>query len=723
MSLPYCLASGSRRNARLALCNQAVRRPLGDRCGPILEARCVASSSRSSAQVQDEVKQDRREISKLSPEEDELKLGKRARKAVRARQRKHEERVLREARNQARAEKRAEKVRTASTIDHDAGTFTVPRSPILKVRHMLRDEEASPHRSPAQADASQEWRQQARSGDISTPTQGWNGTLFSSHISALLRGFGTLPNTPPVQAVALTGQDALPQREASSTKARNDDASESTSTAPKTSPSSMTKSERMESQARVIFRAIRDARERGMIDEDESFFYPYPEGVPPKDQHGKDTVWLNLGADPEAWGREIPTVKDRWLEVLSLGLAKEITPQSEIRRPMGTEEEADAAEQLASQDPLAFEDLVEDYDLEDHERLEQLGDSIVNMSSRLLAYQSFPDVNEGSLTRLSNYPTQNNFLALLFQECGLAARRDELRDELRGAPEVDAQDAGDGLPNDTAVKMAAKALEGAEEKEQLPSLIKRDADMFEAYAAAVFLSHGNDFNVVHAWLSHLFRPFQDQAYRFMVQRSEALARLQAARAAAANASSSSSFSFLNRGSLTPSATNIAADGLGIKSASVDPSSVSLTALFPDFMRAEKSTSPIPTHVLQGGSEAFITDEFLTVAARARRQREERLREELRLQDQRELMNMGWFRKGFLNLSKGFRQYVMGKDVVREEELRMRERIHQQRGLSEKDRERLRARERSNAGISIKSTGSKTRTKITGIQEHAPFKKE
>ncbi len=63
----------------------------------------------------------------------------------------------------------------------------------------------------------------------------------------------------------------------------------------------MTKSERMESQARVIFRAIRDARERGMIDEDESFFYPYPEGVPPKDQHGKDTVWLNLGADPEAW--------------------------------------------------------------------------------------------------------------------------------------------------------------------------------------------------------------------------------------------------------------------------------------------------------------------------------------------------------------------------------------------------------------------------------------
>ncbi len=484
----------------------------------------------------------------------------------------------------------------------------------------------------------------------------------------------------------------------------------------------MTKSERMESQARVIFRAIRDARERGIVDEDESFFYPYPEGVPPKDQHGKDTVWLNLGADPEAWGREIPTVKDRWLEVLSLGLTKEITPQSQIRRPMGAEEEADAADQLAAQDPLAFEDLVEDYDLEDHERLEQLGDSIVNMSSRLLAYQSFPDVNEGSLTRLSNYPTQNNFLALLFQECGLAARRDELRDELRGAPEADGQDAGDGRPNDTAVKMAAKALEGAEENEQLPSLIKRDADMFEAYAAAVFLSHGNDFNVVHAWLSHLFRPFQDQAYRFMVQRSEALARLQAARAAAANAAPSSPLSFLTRGSLTPSSTNIAADGLGIKSASVDPSSVSLASLFPDLMRTEKST-PIPTYALQGGSEAFITDEFLTVAARARRQREERLREELRLQDQRELMNMGWFRKGFLNLSKGFRQYVMGKDVAREEELRMRERINQQRGLGEKDRERLRARERNNAGISIKSTGSKTRTKITGIQEHVSFRKE
>ncbi len=194
----------------------------------------------------------------------------------------------------------------------------------------------------------------------------------------------------------------------------------------------------MESQARVIFQAIRDARERGIVDEDESFFYPYPEGVPPKDIEGKDAVWLNLGADPEAWGREIPPVEDRWLEVLSLGLTKEITgrPASNLSRTSPASRTPEALEEIGQEeevDDMAFSDLVEDYDLEDHERLEQLGDSIVNMSSRLLAYLSYPDVNEGSLTRLSNYPTQNNFLALLFQECGLAARRDELRKELRRA--------------------------------------------------------------------------------------------------------------------------------------------------------------------------------------------------------------------------------------------------------------------------------------------------
>ncbi len=244
--------------------------------------------------------------------------------------------------------------------------------------------------------------------------------------------------------------------------------------------------------------------------------------------------------------------------------------------------------------------------------------------------------------------------------------------------------------------------------------------MFEAYAAAVFLSHGNDFNVVHDWLCHLFRPFQDQAYRFMVQRSEALARMQASRAAAsaaaASAAAATSASGLGKSASPVSALNLSAEGLGIRSASVDPSSVPFSSLFPDFARgSEKSSSAaggIPAYALNNTSEAFITDEFLTVAARARRQREERLREELRVQDQQELMNMGWFRKGFLNLQKGFRQYVMGKDVVLEEEARIRQRVDEQRGMSEKDRQRLRAKERNAAGVSIKSTGSKKKRRVT-----------
>lgn len=79
--------------------------------------------------------------------------------------------------------------------------------------------------------------------------------------------------------------------------------------------------------------------------------------------------------------------------------------------------------------------------------------------------------------------------------------------------------------------------------------------------------------------------------------------------------------------------------------------------------------------------------------------------------------MGWFRKGFLNLQKGFKQYVLGRDVIREEELRIRERVNEQRGMSEKDRQRLRARERSAAGVSIRSTGGKTKKKVSEVSQH------
>nr|CDI53267.1 probable ribonuclease iii [Melanopsichium pennsylvanicum 4] len=623
--------------------------------------RSIASSSCSSAQVRDQVSHDACQDSQTQPEtpiEGSQKLGKRARKAIRARQRQEEHRIYQETKANATIE-----AKNDGTQEHPSNNLSSapPQThAITRVKDIVDTSGRASSTTAVQSEELNRWRSQNHSSDRSNPTAGWSGSLFRSHISSLLSGFGTAPQATPVPGNDLSSSTMSDNKISSEYIDRDSIPKLNIGTGSVTSPW-MTKSERMESQARVIFQAIREARERGMVDEDESFFYPYPEGVPPKGMEGKDAVWLNLGPDPEAWGREIPCVKDKWLEVLSLGLTKEISTRpadsSAGKALADASDVSDASESIAAGDQVvdeyAFEDLVEDYDLEDHERLEQLGDSVVNMSSRLLAYQSFPDINEGSLTRLSNYPTQNNFLALLFQECGLAARRDELRHELRRArfsEDADAKD-DDGRTNQR-IKSGTNIAERDEETVRLPHLIKRDADMFEAYAAAVFLSHGNDFNVVHEWLCHLFRPFQDQAYRFMVQRKKAT-----------NGAASE--------------TNLSADGLGIKSASLDASSVSFSSsLFPDFSRGGTYT-PIPAYTLNKNvtmttGEVFITDEFLTVAARARRQRDERLREELRLADQQELMNMGWFRKGFLNLRQGFRQYVMGKDIVLEEEARLRQ---------------------------------------------------
>lgn len=693
----------------------------------IVASRCFASSSRTDARVQEDASQEEPTTSGPDTFTDEApKLGKRARKALKARQRHEEDRIAKEAKARAKAEALAHQA--TSSIFGETSSEAIPAHapPILKVKHVLDAADGASARTKAQQQELNPWWSQTQAGDGTNSTAGWSGSLFRSHISSLLSGFGTAPESQPLQESDFASSRAMDNQPAPSTSNTSDMGTSAEAAHKKvhslTSPA-MTKSERMESQARVIFHAIREARERGIVDEDESFFYPYPEGVPPKDIEGKDAVWLNLGPDPEAWGKEIPQVKDKWLEVLSLGLTKEIPGRPHISSStadLGEVEGASESElEQGDDNGFAFDDLVEDYDLEDHERLEQLGDSIVNMSSRLLAYLSYPDVNEGSLTRLSNYPTQNNFLALLFQECGLAARRDELRRELRKAQNPDYEEDGDTEADNRRQGKVGNAAETDEEKARLPLLIKRDADMFEAYAAAVFLSNGNDFNVVHEWLCHLFRPFQDQAYRFMLQRSEALARLQANRAAAAASAAASASLNKPSGDGMTSATNLTADGLGIKSASVDLSSVPFSSLFPDFARGspdKASPTGIPTYALNNTSEAFITDEFLTVAARARRQREERLREELRMQDQHELMNMGWFRKGILNLRQGFRQYVMGKDIVREEEARIRQKVDEQRGMSERDRQRLRAKERNAAGVSIKSTGSKQRKKVVEGEE-------
>lgn len=452
-------------------------------------SRHIASSSRDAAQVQEDIARDaqpspHRDISTDEPQ----KLGKRARKAIKARQRQEQERSAKEAKFNGRTPAQGDDAAGASkSEDVSSAADTAGPHPILRVKHVLQESEG-PSPLPGTSRQSQEvdqWRSRLKGQDASDPTAGWSGSLFRSHISSLLSGFGTAPNTRPLQESDLPGGSSAstislatpptPAETLQLTPSNNDPARPSAKLANKKATSTspfMTKSERMESQARVIFQAIREARERGMVDEDESFFYPYPEGVPPKDLDGKDAVWLNLGPDPEAWGREIPQVKDKWLEVLSLGLAKEISgrhPAASSTSAGGVDGEYGDTEQ-ARKDELAFDDLVEDFDLEDHERLEQLGDSIVNMSSRLLAYHSYPDVNEGSLTRLSNYPTQNNFLALLFQECGLAARRDELRRELRKArsPDDDSVDADDATPTKRQAKKEGEPAQTEEEKAKLP---------------------------------------------------------------------------------------------------------------------------------------------------------------------------------------------------------------------------------------------------------------
>ncbi|PWY97643.1 hypothetical protein BCV70DRAFT_213506 [Testicularia cyperi] len=598
------------------------------------------------------------------------KLGKRARKALKAQQRKDE------AQSNATPE---------SSVPHQpSGQQALPRpgaglaqSSILKVRDVI-PERTDQHRDTSNAEPNDN-RIEA--------TKGFSGSMFRDHIASLLSGFGgaasKVPDEQPDAHAA--GRNASGAGSGAVDPGPSKDAG-STGTVP------LTKSERMESQARVIFQAIREARERGMVDEDESFFYPYPEGVPPKDVDGRDSVWLNLGPDPEAWGKDIPSVQDRWLEALSLSLTKEIvvSDRPDAQANLNHIGEESSQEERDEQE-AEFRDLVEDFDLEDHERLEQLGDSIVNMSSRLLAYEQYPDVNEGALTRISNYPTQNNFLALLFQECGLASRRNELRTELRSRnPEytVDIDEGESATPGKsprvskrTIQRGANKASESDEsDASRLPLLIKSNADMFEAYAAAVFLSHGRDFGVVHAWLSELFRPFQDQAYRFMVQRSEALSKHYAIKTVSDVKGTTTSR--VSPGQMGFGSSNAYATNSGI--------TAPLSDIFPSFVGSDKRTS-------SGNglyhSEPFIVDEFLTVAARARRQREARMREKLRRQDQEELMNMGWFRKGFLNLQTGFRQYVLGKDIALEKEQELKRRIAAERGRTEREIQRMKTKER------------------------------
>ncbi|KAN0066425.1 hypothetical protein ACQY0O_000519 [Thecaphora frezii] len=444
-------------------------------------------------------------------------------------------------------------------------------------------------------------------------------------------------------------------------------------------PSQLSKTERLETQARIITQAIRKARERGIIDDDESFFYPYPEGTPPSDMLGAGHIWLSLGSEPERWGMDIPPVKDRWLETLSLGLTKSIVVGKEGQ---GVGEEED---EFTSS-------LVDDYDLEDHERLEQLGDSIVNMSARLLAYQTYPDVNEGTLTRLSNYPTQNNILGILFRESGLSQRRAALREELGR------QTVGND-PSDAGVDADATAEVDSDRRSDAPSsrwddaassdssitrgLVKKDADMFEAYVAAVFLSHGCDFQVVHRWLTELFQPFQEQAYRFMAQRSEALSRMRQNQVE------------WQRSQQAVVAVGGGSDSCnGVSGAWMDP----ILTTFGTTGSSTAANASAGWRKVAGGlgsikspGEAFITDEFLTVAARARRQREERQAEQDRRRDQLELMNMGWFRKGFLDLRGGFQRLVRGGFGGGAEEERERARVEREYSVATQRRAKREAR--------------------------------
>ncbi|EPQ32009.1 uncharacterized protein PFL1_00207 [Pseudozyma flocculosa PF-1] len=492
-----------------------------------------------------------------------------------------------------------------------------------------------------------------------TSISGALGRIFAAAkerlAGALLGGQMPTPLTPPPEAESTPAQIEKARQEAEAAAF-----------------AALSKTERLESQARIITQAIRRARERGSAEDEETFFHPFPDASAPADFEGQDYIWLSLGPDPENWARNVPPVKDRWLETLSLGLTKSIVVDKE-------------GEEAYEDDFL--DSLVDDYDLEDHERLEQLGDSIVNMSARLLAYQNYPDVNEGTLTRLSNYPTQNNILGILFRESGLAQRRHALKNELKqltqgtAAATTDADSSVDDGPRRPVAedphRVTIQKLDDTVDNSITRGLVKKDADVFEAYVAAIFLSHDCDFKLVHDWLSELFRPFQEQAFRFMVQRSESIARLNQAiadRAAASPGLEVADTGGQEQEQHLPPSRNGRFGLKGIYAASMDPTmtfgTVKASYNVPTFKPVAGLGSTGRSGSAQDSGSGFITDEFLTVAARARRLREERLTEEARLRDEEELMKQGWFKRGFLNLRQGFNKLVLGQ----EEERRSKEEV-------------------------------------------------
>ncbi|PWN48299.1 hypothetical protein IE53DRAFT_381466 [Violaceomyces palustris] len=242
-----------------------------------------------------------------------------------------------------------------------------------------------------------------------------------------------------------------------------------------------------------------------------------------------EILWLDLGEDPQRWAKDVPSVDDRWLEVLALGLNKDI-----LLGHVEEGEKAGAGEAVEgnfdAEKRVGKKELVLDFDLEDYERLEHLGDSIVNMSSRLLAYESYPDVNQGGLDRLGRYATQNNILGLLYKECELDIKRETLRAELKSK---DWYERFSGLESmqegilkagklDEMAKVKIASSSSSRAADFSKSAIKREADMFEAYVAAVFLSKGGDFSAVHSWLCKLFKPFQDQAMRQVLSSDDLL---------------------------------------------------------------------------------------------------------------------------------------------------------------------------------------------------------
>jgi ribonuclease-3 len=126
---------------------------------------------------------------------------------------------------------------------------------------------------------------------------------------------------------------------------------------------------------------------------------------------------------------------------------------------------------------------------ESNERLEFLGDSILNLTTAHYVFERYPDMNEGFLTNMRTKLVNGKMLADLSQKCGFSKHL-----------------------------VISQQIEGNEGR--LNKNILEDA--FEAFIGAIFLDHEekneNGFDIARTWIISVFEHFLD--FSELVHRNE-----------------------------------------------------------------------------------------------------------------------------------------------------------------------------------------------------------